>query len=173
MYNQHPLCPGKRLGRELQTERTIHSRKTTREHTLVGPGGWGWRVWGLGTNASKDAVWPEHPGGQATEPQQHQTPRAFHGWWDGHGDPKPSMDTSRGSLPALLEGPFYGGKAYQGVRSQQTGEEALRAGNWRERLTVRVQACKHGLHNSLSGHGRLPGTSGCSSKPAGDSHAGQ
>lgn len=124
----------------------------------------------LGTGAPKPA---KTRCGQDTEPQQHQTPRTFHGWWDGHGAPKPSMATSRGPLPAHLEGPFYGGTAYQGVHSQQTSEETLRAGNWRERLTVRVQACKHGLHSSFSGQGRLSGMSGCSSKPARDSHDGQ
>ena len=42
------------------------------------------------------------------------------------------MATGRGPQAALLEGPFYGGTACQGVRSQQTSKEMLRAGNWRQ-----------------------------------------
>ena len=161
MYNQQPLCPRKRLERELQAEREESRPGKCRESRCCGLA---LESLGTGCQCHQGPGMARTPGGQATEPLQHQTPRTFHGW-DGHGDPKSSMATSRGPQAALLEGPFYGGTAYQGLHSQQASKEVLRAGNWRERLTVRVQAHEHSLHNSSSGQGRLAGMSGGRGQP--------
>ena len=148
-----PLSWEKAGERAAGRDRTIPAGKTTREHVLkaqeAGAGEPGdWAPMPPRARSGQD-TW-----GQATEPQQHQTPRIFHGR-DGHGDRKSPVATSRGPRAALLEGPFYGGTACQGVRSQQTSKEMLRAGNWRQRLTIRVQAYEH------SGQGWLSGMSGC------------
>lgn len=147
--------------RELQAEREESRPGKCRESRCCGLA---LESLGTGCQCHQGPGMARTPGGQATEPLQHQTPRTFHGW-DGHGDPKSSMATSRGPRAALLEGPFYGGTAYQGLHSRQASKEVLRAGNWRERLTIRVQAHEHSLHNSSSGQGRLAGMSGGRGQP--------
>ena len=142
------------------------------EHALVGPGGWGWRVWGLGTNASKDPVWPGHPGGQATEPQQHQTPRAFHGWWVATGTLSPQWTPAAPSAcspgRATLWRHSLPGRALPADR---------RGGAQSWKLEGKADRQGPGLQARFARFIQWPGTAiwseGCGSKPAGGSHAGQ